>query len=115
MHYLISLKHSFNQIKTYTLRPQGSRQRKWFLHGLLSNLPHTFKINPIALRKAKIVYNFGLSECNRVNENNRLQSRSFQKPKIFLIVGTPVRENTWANVNIYITTEYEIQVHVYGT
>ena len=24
------------------------------------------KFNPIALRKAKIVYNFGLSECNRV-------------------------------------------------
>ena len=23
--------------------------------------------NPIALRKAKIVYNFGLSECDRVN------------------------------------------------
>ena len=23
--------------------------------------------NPIALRKAKIVQNFGLSECNRVN------------------------------------------------
>ena len=23
-------------------------------------------LNPIALRKAKIVYNFGLSECNRV-------------------------------------------------
>ena len=23
-------------------------------------------INPIALRKAKIVYNFGLSECNRI-------------------------------------------------
>ena len=23
-------------------------------------------INPIALRKAKIAYNFGLSECNRV-------------------------------------------------
>ena len=23
--------------------------------------------NPIALRKAKIVYNFGLPECNRVN------------------------------------------------
>ena len=22
--------------------------------------------NPVALRKAKIVYNFGLSECNRV-------------------------------------------------
>ena len=25
--------------------------------------------NPIALRKAKTVYNFGLSECNRVKEN----------------------------------------------
>ena len=25
-----------------------------------------FLLNPIALRKAKIVYNFGLSECNRV-------------------------------------------------
>ena len=24
-------------------------------------------LNPTALRKAKIVYNFGLSECNRVN------------------------------------------------
>ena len=24
-------------------------------------------LNAIALRKAKIVYNFGLSECNRVN------------------------------------------------
>ena len=23
--------------------------------------------NPIAFREAKIVYNFGLSECNRVN------------------------------------------------
>ena len=23
-------------------------------------------LNPIALKKAKIVYNFGLSECNRV-------------------------------------------------
>ena len=25
--------------------------------------------NPIALRKAKIVYNFGLSECNRDNSS----------------------------------------------
>ena len=28
-----------------------------------ANISH---FNPIALRKAKIVYNFGLSECNRV-------------------------------------------------
>ena len=27
-------------------------------------------MNPFALRKAKIVYNFGLSECNRVKKNN---------------------------------------------
>ena len=26
------------------------------------------QINPIALRKAKIVYNFGLFECNRVKD-----------------------------------------------
>ena len=25
--------------------------------------------NPIALRKAKIVYDFGLSECNRINNS----------------------------------------------
>ena len=31
-------------------------------------------INPVALRKAKIVYNFGLSECIRVNVRyNKLQ------------------------------------------
>ena len=29
----------------------------------------SFYFNPFALRKAKIVYNFGLSECNRVNED----------------------------------------------
>ena len=28
-------------------------------------------INPTALRKAKIVYNFGHSECNRVKGTNR--------------------------------------------
>ena len=29
---------------------------------------HTVK--PIALKKAKIVYNFGLSECNRVTDRS---------------------------------------------
>ena len=29
-------------------------------------------LNPIALREAKIVYNFGLSECNRVNSTELL-------------------------------------------
>ena len=27
---------------------------------------HILSFNPVALRKAKIAYNFGLSECNRV-------------------------------------------------
>ena len=34
-------------------------------------------VNPIALRKAKIVCNFGLSECNRVKVNQYI-SRAFQ-------------------------------------
>ena len=33
------------------------------------NLEPLILFNPIALRKAKIVYNFGLSECNRVNSD----------------------------------------------
>ena len=32
----------------------------------------TSNFNPIALRKAKIVYNFGLSECNRVKKKRKL-------------------------------------------
>ena len=31
--------------------------------------------NPIALRKAKIAYNFGLSECNRVNALRALHDK----------------------------------------
>ena len=30
---------------------------------------HTYIFNPTALRKAKIVYNFGLSECKRVKNS----------------------------------------------
>ena len=32
----------------------------------MSTLISTSMFNPVALRKAKIVCNFGLSECNRV-------------------------------------------------
>ena len=35
-------------------------------------LPNESIFNPIALRKAKIVYNSGLSECNRVKGMNLL-------------------------------------------
>ena len=39
-----------------------------FIVSFLPNgkIHHGALFNPIALRKAKIVYNFGLSECNRV-------------------------------------------------
>ena len=31
-------------------------------------------LNPIALRKSKIIYNFGLSECSRVNGDQLLKN-----------------------------------------
>ena len=34
-------------------------------------------INPTALRKAKIVNNFGLSESNRVNDDKQRMSQNF--------------------------------------
>ena len=39
---------------------------RWLCH--LKKIMDLF--NPIAFRKAKIVYNFGLSECNRVKPIN---------------------------------------------
>ena len=35
-------------------------------------------MNPTALRKAKIVYNFGLSECNRVNRKTVVLSKNIK-------------------------------------
>ena len=37
-----------------------------------------FDMNPIALRKAKIVYSFGLSECNRVKRKTILLSKDIK-------------------------------------
>ena len=53
-------------------------------------------VNSIALRKAKIVYNFGLSECNRVNQritvseitNNYLFSDI--KKKVLIVLKTNI-------------------------
>ena len=40
-------------------------------------------VNPIAPRKAKIVYNFGISEYNRVNINNEFYlSNNHQSMKV---------------------------------
>ena len=44
-----------------------------YLKLCLKNVNHNiylWRLNPIALRKAKIVYNFGLSECNRVKKSS---------------------------------------------
>ena len=37
-----------------------------------------FDLNPIALRKAKIVYYFGLSECNRVTRKTIVLSKDIK-------------------------------------
>ena len=43
-------------------------------------------LNPIAPRKAKIVYNFGLSECNRVYMPKRLSGLKSVKAKNALTI-----------------------------
>ena len=44
---------------------------------LISNTDISDKLlNPVALRKAKIVYNFGLSECSRV-KSKKIVCRHF--------------------------------------
>ena len=46
--------------------------KEFLIVKIADNMAHAYltdKINPVALRKAKIVYNFGLSECNRVKHN----------------------------------------------
>ena len=50
-----------------------ARHKNYFIQNLgqlqfdtLKVNPSFWVLNPIALRKAKIVYNFGLSECSRV-------------------------------------------------
>ena len=49
-----------------TLIERPNKLRGYFCLSI-TNILACFLLNPIALRKAKIVYNFGLSECNRVN------------------------------------------------
>ena len=73
---------SLNKVVTYLLT-YLLYQRIWFGHisyfslqlllfqtKLFQNIISATKlfVNPTGLRKAKTVYNFGLSECNRVKE-----------------------------------------------
>ena len=57
----------------------------------------THHINPVALRKAKIAYNFGISECNRVKQNldNYEQTQKCQ-PKFMILYARICKiQRTW--------------------
>ena len=56
--------------RTFSSGKNGAQSKKLGFH--LNLL-----FNPIALRKAKIVCNFGLSKCNRVNTSVVFQIRFF--------------------------------------
>ena len=49
-------------------------------------IEYVFTFNPIALIKAKIVCNFGLSECNRVNSEPEKCKSSLYTSIIFAIL-----------------------------
>ena len=49
----------------------------------LSGLWRIKPFNPIALKKAKIVYNFGLTECNRVKRGVHFQRKEFASTFIY--------------------------------
>ena len=53
-------------------------QRKVMFHNDIRFFDSISQANPIALRKAKIVYNFGLSECNRVKLSKNFDTFQLQ-------------------------------------
>ena len=56
----------------------SERLEKWGIDFGISGLKgKNFMLNPIALKEAKIAYNFGLSECNRI--------KAFQK-SLFVVI-----------------------------
>ena len=57
---------------------------------------HSFSfINPIALRKAKIVYNFCLSECNRVKETDSSLSSFKTNSGLLMVLCLKVNDECW--------------------
>ena len=51
--------------------------------------------NPIALRKAKIVYNFGLSECSRVNLRQCKTMKAILSSYVLFIVKLYICDESW--------------------
>ena len=60
----------FKVHKIYFIR--ASLNKEFTPDKILTVIVQPCLYNPIAFRKAKIAYNFGLSECNRVNETTIL-------------------------------------------
>ena len=56
-------------------------------------LQSLYMLNPTALRKAKIVYNFGLSECNRVNPSRHCET--VNKNPNFLVHDSDLKITAW--------------------
>ena len=70
---------SLNNLPGIKLRLNGNTFKGDNPIKMLSPISYGVSHNPMALRKAKIVYNFGLSECNRINRMHSLRS-SFLPP-----------------------------------
>ena len=66
----MAVKHSKRPLKKWSIQSMSFRPDLFHANCILNvydmSYVNIILFNPIALRKAKIVYNFGLSECNRV-------------------------------------------------
>ena len=72
--YMLELKKTLDaKVNFISFNQRNQQTYKGFVKGIprftekKGKKTQTSNINPIALRKAKIVYNFGLSESNRIN------------------------------------------------
>ena len=79
---------------------------------VMVNIPQV-EVNPIALRKAKIVCNFGLSECNRVKPQSHVHGSGHDSPvfhndplRSLLIGVSPLKFYTVSMVNHVVTCRY---------
>ena len=61
--------------------------------------------NPIALRKAKIVYNFGLSECDRVNIGDLYKLKII----FFFVASETMSVPTFHYIQVQLYEYYEMQ------
>ena len=61
-------------MKYHALFSSKDKSNKKIIVASAATLLGALRVNPIALRKAKIVYSFGLSECNCIqNSQNSME------------------------------------------